>query len=85
MRHGSQTQLARSANVTVQFINELLSARKNSSPLVAKKLAEITASNPFIWMRGGDIAARRATVEIWAANLTVKKTSVAEQGENGNG
>lgn len=63
MKYGTQASIARIANISRQQINDYLAGRKNASAPVAKKISALTASDPFIWMKGGDVAARRVAVE----------------------
>lgn len=63
MKYGLQTQLAKTIGIKPQTINDYLAGRSGASAPVAKKIAALTDSDPFIWMKGGDIQARRAAVE----------------------
>lgn len=63
MKHGIQTQIAKTVGVTPQTFNDYLAGRSGASAPVAKKIATVTNTDPFIWMLGGSIEARRAAVE----------------------
>ena len=63
MKHGIKSYIARTVGVTPQVVCDYLAGRSGASAPVAKKIAALTDSDPFIWMKGGDVPARRAAIE----------------------
>ena len=67
MKHGTQTSLAKELNIPKTSINGIIKGYRNASPMLARRLAELTNSDPFLWMRGGGTPEeRQAAVEAWA-------------------
>lgn len=52
MKHGAQKQIAEKAEITSQFVNQILSGRRRPSWSVAKRLAAITNTKPELWLDG---------------------------------
>jgi len=66
-RRKSQVELALLAGYRHRMgISNLLNRKGNgANPPYAKRLAELTSTDPFLWMRGGSLADRRAAVRAW--------------------
>ena len=65
IEHGKQRRLAGAAGVSPQSINDYLAGRRNASPRVAKRLGDMTSTDPFIWLLSENVSARRAAVAAW--------------------
>jgi hypothetical protein len=63
---GKQRRLAKAVGLLPQRINDYIIGRRNASALVAKRLGELTGSDPFIWVLPDSAEARRAAVVAWA-------------------
>jgi plasmid maintenance system antidote protein VapI len=66
IKFGKQRRLATVVGVSPQRINDYLSGRRNASPLVAMRIGDQTATDPFIWLLPDNQDARRAAVAAWA-------------------
>ena len=73
MKYGTQTQLARSADITPGQLHHYLKGNKNASALVADRLAALTETDIRIWLIGGSPDARLAALEAWAAKRELEK------------
>lgn len=65
MKNGTQSKIARQAQITRQMMTNYLAGRKSASAPIADRLAALTATDIRLWLRGGDIPSRRAAVEAW--------------------
>ena len=65
IEHGKQRRLAGAAGVSPQSINDYLSGRRNASPRVARRLGDMTGTDPFIWLLADGVRARRLAVVAW--------------------
>ena len=66
MKVGTQTSLAQIAGISLPRFNHYLNGRRNASPIEAKFLGQILNCDPFIWMKDGDISARKGTFNAWS-------------------
>ena len=59
MKHGDQRKIAYSAKVTPAFLCAILKGHKRPSWQAAKRLAQVTATDPILWLEGtaGEIVA----------------------------
>ena len=66
VKYGQQRRLAETVGVSPQVLNDYLAGRCNASPRQARRLGEVTATDPFIWLLPDDLDARPAAVAAWA-------------------
>ena len=70
MKYGTQRKIVKELNIPPTSINGIINGYRNASPILARRLADLTKSDPFLWMRGGGTSEqRRAAVEAWADRL----------------
>ena len=67
VKYGQQRRLAETVGVSPQVLNDYLAGRCNASPRQARRLGEVTATDPFIWLLPDNLDARPAAVAAWAA------------------
>ena len=80
MKHGTQTKLAKAAEITIAQVHHYLNGRKNASVPVADRLAALTGSDIRVWLQGGSVEARRAALDAWSER-TERKPSEAQEME----
>ena len=60
MKTITQSDIARALNVSVAFINQLVTTKKRPSWKRAKDLAKITGTTPELWLEGSADEIRKA-------------------------
>ena len=84
MAHGDKTKLAMAAGLSTSNLIDILSGRRNvGKPETAKRLAALTATDPFLWMQGGSPLERQAAIESWSDKSVTAGQGQGIQNENG--
>jgi len=60
MKHGTQTQIANRAGVSVAMVNKIFLGHRRPSWKTAKRLAQETGTTPELWLEGTPAQIRAA-------------------------
>lgn len=60
MKHGMQKKIAKRSSISPAFLSEIINNKKRPSWATAKRLAEVTSTNPELWLEGDTISIRNA-------------------------
>lgn len=52
MKHGDQTKIAKKAGITSAYLSEIIHNKKRPSWPTSKRLAEVTCTDPVLWLEG---------------------------------
>lgn len=59
MKHGIQKKIAERADVSPAFLSLVLAEKRRPSWKIAKRLAEVTGTDPVLWLEGSSQQIRK--------------------------
>ena len=79
MKNGTQYILAKKCGLAPGFLSYLMTGKKHASYKTACRLAEITGSDPTLWLNGGGTPEeRQAAFESWAVKQEVADVKICK-------
>ena len=63
MKHGTYTKIAKAIGLTESGTRKITWGERNASAPIADRLASLTGTDIRVWLKGGNPAERRATVQ----------------------